>query len=66
MLRIFPNGWNSGEGTHISVGMRRQKLPVLKLDSSDKYRYIIKMIHSTDKEKDFIYNEKYDWTGKDV
>ena len=37
----------------------------MKLDSGDKYQSIIKMIHYSLKEKEFIQIRKFDWTGKD-
>ena len=45
--------------------MGRLKLPALNLDSSDKYHYVIEMIHSSYKEEDFSKEDKFDWIGED-
>ena len=52
-LIFIPNGMRTSTGTHISVGIERLKLPCLNLDTNEKVFKVIKMLHSTDRHKDF-------------
>ena len=63
-LEFHSNGWEEGEKTHISVGIFRTKLPCLALITDDKVLYIITMVHSSDRQKNFKKQNTYDWTGK--
>ena len=64
-LKFFPNGWKDAKGTHISVGMRRTRLSILNIETSDKHRFKVKMIHPSDSSKDFVKNLSHDWTDTD-
>ena len=63
-LKVHPNGWKRGEGTHISVGVQRSKLSSLNLDTCDRVYNVTRMVHSEDTQKDFEDRSTTDWTDK--
>ena len=62
-MEVYPNGSKTGKGTHISVGFWRLKLQCLNLDTNDKVLKVIKMLHSTNRQKDFKEEGIFDWTA---
>ena len=70
-LTFNANGDGAGKKTHISVGAYRRRLQCLNLDKNDKVLTVIKMVHSTNRQKDFERESIedfelegiYDWTG---
>jgi hypothetical protein len=46
------------------VGILRNKLASLNLETHDRALCIKTMLHSSDRQKDFKYEYTYDWTGK--
>ena len=63
-LKVHANGWKKGEGSHISVGIQRNKLISLNLDTCDKVYNVTRMVHSEDSQKDFEDRSTTDWTDK--
>lgn len=65
-LRFFPQGWDDGTETHISVGIHRTKLSCLNLDASDKVENVTTLVHSSGAPgRNHIFRSKDDWAGKD-
>ena len=62
-LTFNANGDGAGKKTHISVGTCRRRLQCLNLDKNDKVLTVIKMVHSTNRQKDFERESIDDWTG---
>ena len=61
---FYPNGWESGKDTHISVGILRNKLAFQNLDTHDEVLFTLTMLHSSTRLKDFKEEHTNDWTGK--
>ena len=52
-MYFLPQGHDRSISTHISVGVMRNSLMCLNLDTPDEYTYKITMLHSSDHSKDF-------------
>ena len=52
-FEFYPSGIGDGKGTHISACINRRKLVCLNLDTSDKVFNTMKMLHSSDRQKNF-------------
>ena len=59
---FYSDGVESGNGTHISIAIKRYVEPMLKLYVPSKVEFEIKMLHSQNSEADKLVSVAWDFT----
>lgn len=65
-LRFCPGGEDEGEGTHLSIGIVRDKVDVLNQQVPDIVDFKIVLRHVKDPKKDKVYAMNFDFSEQNV